>query len=87
MASQELASIFVTDTFFSAGKDATEAFFALHRREILERPQYAKLRIGVTEGWIEPKQAISDGLSDVPYAEPTWLMKGFHSPYYSEVSQ
>lgn len=24
-------------------------------------------------------------LSGVPYAEPTWLSAGFHSPYYEEV--
>ena len=24
-------------------------------------------------------------LSNVPYAEPTWLSKGYYSPYYSEV--
>lgn len=24
-------------------------------------------------------------LSQVPYAEPTWLRSGFHSPYYKEV--
>lgn len=23
-------------------------------------------------------------LSEVPYAEPTWLTKGYHSPYYKE---
>ena len=23
-------------------------------------------------------------LSKVPYAEPTWLSAGYHSPYYSE---
>jgi hypothetical protein len=25
-------------------------------------------------------------LSNVPYAEPTWLSKGYYSPYYSEVN-
>lgn len=24
-------------------------------------------------------------LSDVPYAEPTWLSAGYYSPYYKEV--
>jgi hypothetical protein len=23
-------------------------------------------------------------LSEVPYAEPTWLSKGYHSPYYTD---
>jgi hypothetical protein len=25
-------------------------------------------------------------LSNVPYAEPTWLTSGYHSPYYKDVS-
>ena len=24
-------------------------------------------------------------ISEVPYAEPSWLAKGYHSPYYKEV--
>jgi hypothetical protein len=69
-----------------AGKDATEAFYGLHRHEVLERPQYARLQIGVLRG---EKSVITGrivgGLSAVPYAEPTYLSKGFHSPYYTEV--
>ena len=30
---------------------------------------------------------IAGELSKVPYAEPTWLSPGFHSPYYSEVKR
>ncbi|EEB91892.1 hypothetical protein MPER_09677 [Moniliophthora perniciosa FA553] len=29
-----------------AGQDATEAFFSLHRYEVLKRPQYSRLKIG-----------------------------------------
>ncbi len=70
----------------SAGKDATEAFFSLHRYEVLERPQYKRLQIGVIQG----EESILHGrvigeISKVPYAEPTWLSPGYHSPYYSEV--
>ena len=69
-----------------AGQDATEAFYGLHRHEVLERPQYARLQIGVLRG---EKSVITGrlvgGLSAVPYAEPTYLSKGFHSPYYTEV--
>ena len=69
-----------------AGQDATEAFYGLHRHEVLERPQYARLQIGVLRG---EKSVITGrligGLSNVPYAEPTYLTKGFHSPYYTEV--
>lgn len=69
-----------------AGQDATEAFYGLHRHEVLERPQYARLQIGVLRG----EQSVITGrlvggLSSVPYAEPTYLSKGFHSPYYTEV--
>lgn len=69
-----------------AGKDATDAFFSLHRYEVLERPQYKRLQIGVIQG----EESILHGrvigeISKVPYAEPTWLSPGYHSPYYSEV--
>ncbi|KAF8625551.1 hypothetical protein AX15_005317 [Amanita polypyramis BW_CC] len=68
-----------------AGKDATEAFFSLHRYEVLERPQYKRLQIGVIQG----EQSVLHGrvigqVSKVPYAEPTWLSPGYHSPYYTE---
>ncbi len=33
-----------------AGTDATETFFGLHRAEVLERPAFAKLKVGVLEG-------------------------------------
>jgi len=31
------------------GQDATEAFFSLHRYEILEKPQYQRLQIGTID--------------------------------------
>ncbi|KZT73165.1 acyl-CoA dehydrogenase [Daedalea quercina L-15889] len=68
------------------GQDATEVFFSLHRYEVLERPQYKRLQIGVVQGE-EPQVSatINDGaISAVPYAEPTWLTEGYHSPYYTE---
>ncbi|KAI9461547.1 peroxisomal acyl-CoA-dehydrogenase [Lactarius psammicola] len=68
-----------------AGQDATEAFYGLHRHEVLERPQYARLQVGVVHG---EKSLITGrlvgGLSKVPYGEPTYLTEGFHSPYYTE---
>lgn len=73
-------------TKLSAGQDATEAFFSLHRHEVLQRPQFARLQIGVIAGekqQIHPRAA--GALSKVPYAEPTWLTPGFHSPYYKDV--
>lgn len=74
-------------TCTSAGLDATEAFFSLHRYEVLEKPQYQRLQIGTIQG----EESVIHGriigeLSKVPYAEPTWLSDGYHSPYYSEVS-
>lgn len=53
---------------------------------MLERPQYARLQIGVLRG----EQSVITGrlvggLSSVPFAEPTYLTEGFHSPYYTEV--
>lgn len=69
----------------SAGKDATQVFFGLHRHEVLLKPQYARLQIGKIEGQEELIKAPVPGeLSQVPYAEPTWLSRGYYSPYYSE---
>jgi len=68
-----------------AGKDATETFFSLHRHEILLKPQYARLRIGILRGCapvIIPRA--SGELSNVPYAEPSWLTAGYYSPYFNE---
>ena len=69
-----------------AGQDATEAFYGLHRHEVLERPQYKRLQIGVIEGEKSVIYSrITGELSKVPYAEPTWLSDGYYSPYYTEV--
>ncbi|KAG7089767.1 hypothetical protein E1B28_011421 [Marasmius oreades] len=68
-----------------AGKDATDAFFTLHRFEVLQNPQYARLKLGHIQG--EEPQMIKPppgSLSEIPFAEPTWLSKGYHSPYYNE---
>jgi len=68
-----------------AGQDATEAFYGLHKHEVLERPQYKRLQIGT----IKDEQSVitsntKGAISRVPYAEPTWLNEGFHSPYYTD---
>lgn len=64
-----------------AGKDATEAFFGLHRAEVLEK--YRRYLIGRVEGgkskYVLPRKG---EVSAVPYAEPTWLNRGFKSPYF-----
>ncbi|KAI9063490.1 acyl-CoA dehydrogenase NM domain-like protein [Trametes sanguinea] len=68
-----------------AGKDATQAFFGLHRHEVLLKPQYARLQIGTVQGQEEVVKPLAPGQpSPVPYAEPAWLMPGFHSPYYND---
>jgi hypothetical protein len=69
-----------------AGQDATDAFYGLHRHEILERAQYARLQIGIVPGESSVISAKTVGLpSEVPYGEPTWLAKGYSSPYYTDV--
>ncbi|XP_006459788.1 hypothetical protein AGABI2DRAFT_202171 [Agaricus bisporus var. bisporus H97] len=68
-----------------AGTDATQAFFSLHRHEILLKPQYKRLQIGTIQGEEETIKSMKPGeLSKVPYAEPTWLSNGYFSPYYTE---
>lgn len=68
-----------------AGKDSTNVFFGLHRHEVLLKPQYARLQIGKIRGQEEVIKPLLPGeTSAVPYAEPTWLNKGFHSPYYND---
>ncbi|CED84717.1 acyl-dehydrogenase [Phaffia rhodozyma] len=68
-----------------AGQDATEAFFSLHRHEVLLKPAYQRLQIGKIQGQkkkIHPREV--GGLREVPYAEPTWLSKAYHTPYYND---
>ncbi|CCA69912.1 related to acyl-coa dehydrogenase, long-chain specific precursor [Serendipita indica DSM 11827] len=65
-----------------AGQDATKIFFSLHRHEVLLKPAYARLRIGSIKDESPTIIAASPGeLSAVPYAEPTWLSKGYYSPH------
>lgn len=71
-----------------AGQDATTVFYSLHRQEVLQKPGYARLQIGVIEGEKPEVAPLQPGeLSQVPYGEPSWLTKGFQSPYFKEVSQ
>ncbi|KAK8197003.1 acyl-CoA dehydrogenase [Phyllosticta capitalensis] len=66
-----------------AGTDATEAFYNLHRHEVLS--QFGELCVGTVEG--ETPEVVDvevGGVSTVPYAEPMWLRPAFHSPYYGE---
>ena len=66
-----------------AGQDATQAFYNLHRHEVLQK--YPDLCIGTIEG--EKPEVIevrAGDLSQVPYGEPLWLTPAFKSPYYKE---
>ncbi|GAA5834742.1 hypothetical protein JCM9279_007095 [Rhodotorula babjevae] len=66
-----------------AGKDATEAFFGMHRSEVLTK--YSRYLIGTIAGDKPQIVLPTNGtLSPVPYAEPTWLSEGFKSPYYRD---
>ncbi|KAJ7727295.1 acyl-CoA dehydrogenase/oxidase, partial [Mycena maculata] len=66
-----------------AGQDATDNFYELHRTEVLSR--FAHLQIGTIKGeQPEIKSHVSGSLSAVPYAEPTWLSEGYHTPYYKD---
>ncbi|GFZ46231.1 hypothetical protein JCM24511_04478 [Saitozyma sp. JCM 24511] len=68
-----------------AGQDATTVFYGLHRSEVLQKPQYARLRIGQIEGE-KPRIIVPQpgSISKVPYGEPTWLTPEFKSPYYKD---
>lgn len=52
-----------------AGQDATTVFYGLHRSEILQKPQYARLKIGQIEGQTQQiKAQLAGDLSRVcPY--------------------
>lgn len=71
---------------YPAGQDVTEAFYSLHRHEVIIRPQYKRLQVGIIKG---EKSVITSRIpgemSGVPYAEPTWQTKGYYSPYYKDV--
>ncbi|KAF8320761.1 acyl-CoA dehydrogenase NM domain-like protein [Clavulina sp. PMI_390] len=67
------------------GQDVTDTFYSLHKGEVLLRPQYKRLQIGVVPGEEERFAPLPAGsLSPVPYGEPQWLTKGYYSPYYKE---
>lgn len=71
-----------------AGKDATEAFYGLHRADVLDRfgPRLLKGRLEGRDDDdivddLTPSRA---AVSQVPFAEPAWVRDGWHSPFYSE---
>jgi len=78
--------LFISSNRYPAGQDATEAFYGLHRHEVIMKPQYVRLQVGVVEGETSVIHSrVLGELSKVPYAEPTWLCDGYYSPYYTEV--
>jgi len=64
-----------------AGKDATEAFYQYHRKNILSK-YLPRLSVGVVEGE-EPVDRQLGDFSTVPFAEPGYL-QGQKSVYYQE---
>lgn len=77
-----------------AGKDATEPFFALHKVDVLEKFN-EKLLKGTLAGGASryskkqkpPKEDMPEAeyISDVPFAEPSWIRGGgWTSPYHNE---
>ena len=66
----------------AGGQDATEAFYGLHRAEILEK-MAGKYKIGVCAGKRPRSVEAYGALSRVPYAEPS-AFQGAPSPYYDE---
>jgi len=66
-----------------AGKDATEAFFDLHRNDVLLK--YDRLVIGKLNESHDPVDSVDLGqISRVPYSEGTIWRPGWGSPYYNE---
>ena len=64
-----------------AGKDATDAFYGLHRQEVLIK--YDRYRIGTVANEKPQIDIYQAGdLSKVPYAESSAWM-GFKSPYFT----
>ena len=82
-----LPSIWGLTYHSAAGQDATEAFYSLHRHEVIANPKAKRLQIGtiVDEESICTDSFLRGEPSPVPYAEPSWLAKGFKSPYFTEV--
>eukprot|EP01059_Diplonema_ambulator_P011793 TRINITY_DN2182_c5_g6_i2.p2 TRINITY_DN2182_c5_g6~~TRINITY_DN2182_c5_g6_i2.p2 ORF type:complete len:521 (+),score=204.01 TRINITY_DN2182_c5_g6_i2:79-1641(+) len=66
-----------------AGKDATEAFFGLHRLEVLKK--YQHLIIGKIEGAKKSSFELWDpaGVSPVPYGDISYF-QGFRSAYWDD---
>eukprot|EP00418_Pyrodinium_bahamense_P078095 CAMPEP_0179054772 /NCGR_PEP_ID=MMETSP0796-20121207/22959_1 /TAXON_ID=73915 /ORGANISM="Pyrodinium bahamense, Strain pbaha01" /LENGTH=207 /DNA_ID=CAMNT_0020751407 /DNA_START=130 /DNA_END=749 /DNA_ORIENTATION=- len=77
-----------------AGKDATEAFFALHKGDVLDKYR-EKLFKGTLMGgeakFTAHKATPREGMpameyvSEVPFAEPSWIRGGgWRSPFHNE---
>jgi len=68
-----------------AGKDATEAFYSLHRHSVLEK-FHERLFVGRLEGAPNEEDTripTMAEISQVPFGEPSYW-QGFQSPYYTE---
>ncbi|ORY70647.1 acyl-CoA dehydrogenase/oxidase [Leucosporidium creatinivorum] len=67
-----------------AGGDSSEAFFSLHRSDVLLRYQRYKIGILADPASSPYLLPIAGELSKVPSAEPPWLVPTFQSPYFKD---
>lgn len=67
-----------------AGTDATDAFYNLHRQEVLTKYRDSLLLGVIASEKPEVVERAPGDLSPVPYSEPTWLTPIYKSPYYNE---
>eukprot|EP00193_Tetraselmis_chui_P016737 CAMPEP_0177790470 /NCGR_PEP_ID=MMETSP0491_2-20121128/23374_1 /TAXON_ID=63592 /ORGANISM="Tetraselmis chuii, Strain PLY429" /LENGTH=468 /DNA_ID=CAMNT_0019312551 /DNA_START=153 /DNA_END=1560 /DNA_ORIENTATION=- len=64
-----------------AGKDATDAFYGLHRQDVLKK--YERLVIGTVAGEQEVALPEAGSVSMVPFAESSFW-QGWKSPYFND---
>lgn len=67
-----------------AGQDCTDAFYSLHRQDVIIKPAAQRLKIGVVKDETPEVHRWDESPSAVPYAEPNWLVEGFATPYFKE---
>lgn len=76
-----------------AGKDATEVFYSLHKSEVLDKYRQrlykgsiagVKPQIGVKQAGSSEDMPALEYVSEVPFAEPSWIRGGgWSSPYHN----
>eukprot|EP00808_Paulinella_micropora_P016257 g20292.t1 len=64
-----------------AGQDVTADFYGLHRADVLNKPNYKRLKIGQLK-LAREEQAAQTTVAPTPFADASFWRK--HSPYYKE---